>query len=1085
VMPPKAEVDNYLIKAGLQHAAFLTTTERRQWMQAHRGNDQLAVDKLSRQAAEAFSSGQQPVTEPPVFTDNLGPAGPYDAFLDEKTPAQQWSVAAMDALIADHQDDLAPFLQQAAMQAYNSDSFKDLPSYYKAPAQKSAVQAYLDDLAAKEAAEKLKPKYTLAEPGTAADQFGRQYQFTAGSPATLADRVAVADLARAWGFRTPQVSLISLEDGTDGAVAPLLKHDGTLALLPGGIASLTDRELGDVAREHVLDYALANPGSTPGSYLWVSGGIIGADKSSALSDLSWQGADPAGMNAQATQPVSLIFSAIADGSLSQDKAEAAYIAAVRAARRMAALSDSRLQSALSAAGLDKHSVSQLTDRKNALPDTIQAMWDGVFAQQGWAPPEVPAAKLSRGLRSGFSEPEFMDHVAAAKSHGVPAFFAEPGLDGGHVLVWTELDPKGQRLVRGEAAVRKHQLDKVTGWVKAHSGDSASMVPKGEVEFHDAIQNAAMFIDKHNMVMKNYDYTGPVTSAAMAAFASAKAQLTHQLADAQHALAAGPASAAYAAVAQDYGDPASVVSMAQFYLAQVETAEQAKAAGVGTPLSADQFPPWKAVEQSVLSGGVKITYKKATRQLGTSGEDVTEHTWSLGKDDGELHLAAGKSASYPGYVWQVALPTGEVIEINDAGETQTPKAHTGMIRFTSVTENGSASLENVRAFLQQAGLGMEEAAPADMENMYWRIMAWVLSDRADRKDPKHMKVWDEVAQALHGTTAWEATGPGKPVTHLGELPGQVIAKHMAPEEEAQMWRKAWAHLTSPEQVQQWVDNEGFLPHLSHFDIHAPEVPGGKPDWFRFDVTPEQVAAQQMITEALYDPSADAPLVARTGGLFSSDARLRALGTYKTGMSWGSDMSHGASGSVFTRQNMQSSHSSMSAWISPRVLARAQTYAFPSDMFGEVDNRRTSAFFDFAKASAHSGGGNEALIQDAISLLDDIEVLKAYSESQRQQIIADLKGAGITMIRGLPVEDRIVTSSGVAAAVMKAKAAMKADGWFTQPEQAYVPPPLSTEAGAQAAESGKAAAGVAAGKAVQGNKAEQAWDQAAEVPFSHAV
>ena len=254
------------------------------------------------------------------------------------------------------------------------------------------------------------------------------------------------------------------------------------------------------------------------------------------------------------------------------------------------------------------------------------------------------------------------------------------------------------------------------------------------------------------------------------------------------------------------------------------------------------------------------------------------------------------------------------------------------------------------------------------------MAWVLSDRADRKEPKHMKVWDELAQGLHGKSAWDAVGHGKEAAHLGELTAQVMSKDMAPEEEAQLWRKAWAHLTSPEQIQQWVDAEGYLPHLAHYDIHSPQTPGGKPDWYRFDVSPEQVAAQQMITEHLYDQTKDAVLVARSGGLLSSDARLRALGTHKTGMSWGDDMSHGASGMVFTRQNQQSS-SSMSVWISPRVLARAQTYAFPSDHYGEIDDRRTSAFFDFAKASAMSGGGNEALILDSLSLLDDIEVLKA--------------------------------------------------------------------------------------------------------------
>ena len=174
VMPPKAEVDNYLIKAGLQHAAFLSLAERRQWMQAHQAHDQLTVDKLSKQAAEAFSSGAEPKTEPPKWTEDLGPAKPWDAFLDEKTPAQQWPASVLDAFLAGHKDELAPFAQQVASNYGYSDSYsvddllKSPATYAGSQVQKPAVQLYLDDLAAKEAAEKLKPRYTLAEPGIAA-----------------------------------------------------------------------------------------------------------------------------------------------------------------------------------------------------------------------------------------------------------------------------------------------------------------------------------------------------------------------------------------------------------------------------------------------------------------------------------------------------------------------------------------------------------------------------------------------------------------------------------------------------------------------------------------------------------------------------------------------------------------------------------------------------------------------------------------------------------------------------------------------------------------------------------------------------
>jgi hypothetical protein len=139
-------------------------------------------------------------------------------------------------------------------------------------------------------------------------------------------------------------------------------------------------------------------------------------------------------------------------------------------------------------------------------------------------------------------------------------------------------------------------------------------------------------------------------------------------------------------------------------------------------------------------------------------------------------------------------------------------------------------------------------------------------------------------------------------------------------------------------------------------------------------------------------------------------------------------------VFLRQNQESS-SEKGAWVSPRVMARFDSYSFSSDEFGNVDKRRDLSYFNLDKAMAHTGGGNEAMISDAVSLLDDIEVLKAYSSTQRNQIIADLKAAGITEIRGLPVEERVVTAGEVSGAIQKAKAVLKAtvSGWFAHAEE----------------------------------------------------
>ena len=191
------------------------------------------MDKLSKQAAEAFSSGAEPKTEPPAWTENLGPAKPYDAFLDEKTPAQQWPASALEAFLDEHKDELGPFVQQAASSygygsGYSVDDSAEVPGDY---AGGSGPEASLSSSTwttwpPRRRRRSSSPGITLAEPGIAEDQFGRRYQWITGTPAQLASRSAVASLARAWGFRTPQVSLVSLEDGYCGSGRPAAQARG-------------------------------------------------------------------------------------------------------------------------------------------------------------------------------------------------------------------------------------------------------------------------------------------------------------------------------------------------------------------------------------------------------------------------------------------------------------------------------------------------------------------------------------------------------------------------------------------------------------------------------------------------------------------------------------------------------------------------------------------------------------------------------------------------------------------------------------------------------------------------------------------
>jgi hypothetical protein len=154
------------------------------------------------------------------------------------------------------------------------------------------------------------------------------------------------------------------------------------------------------------------------------------------------------------------------------------------------------------------------------------------------------------------------------------------------------------------------------------------------------------------------------------------------------------------------------------------------------------------------------------------------------------------------------------------------------------------------------------------------------------------------------------------------------------------------------------------------------------------------------------------VLATGMAASTETRIRQLAIWKPGNSSTEDMKSGSSSFVFSRQNM-STDSWPTVRLSPRVLTRSHNYAFDDDQYGRIVRRREYAPFDFTAMSALNGCHNELLIKNAVSLLDDIEILTFHSTSHRDAAVATLATLGITQIRGVPVHIRFIRHGDTAA------------------------------------------------------------------------
>jgi hypothetical protein len=144
-------------------------------------------------------------------------------------------------------------------------------------------------------------------------------------------------------------------------------------------------------------------------------------------------------------------------------------------------------------------------------------------------------------------------------------------------------------------------------------------------------------------------------------------------------------------------------------------------------------------------------------------------------------------------------------------------------------------------------------------------------------------------------------------------------------------------------------------------------------------------------------------------------------WKGGMSSVDDMHHGSSAFLFTRQNQEEGEHKPNVYLSPRVLTRTHNYAYPDDRYGRISERATHSCYVFDAMTNQSESCNELLIKDAVSLLDDIEILIFGNPAKRDAAEAGLAALGITAIRGVPVATRFIVRGDYPAYVAAVKAA----------------------------------------------------------------
>lgn len=1003
------ELNNYLISAKMAHPEHLSSLDRRRWVLAHVRGDKVTVDRLSLQAKKNADANIWTWTHKPQWSD-LAAQPSYAEFIEAGASADKWAIRALRTYAKAHHISLRITWTRMV-------TLVDAAVY---------AQQQIDLAAAAVLAFTLDPDQpTLSgfhRKHVLLDQHSRRWLFKPVPHDAAKFRPETEHeahvLARAWGYRAADSRLIE-HDGAYGQAQAMLPVAHNLAGYSGeDFNSLTLDQLIALAREHLLDWAIDNDDSHGENIVILDDAtLVGIDKGRAWRYFGgWDGLSATGSaNSNAPLVYTELYTAIRKHILDQDTVDTIYREVIAQARRMQYLPDIRLAEIIGRAVANRphykpstyqkpiaqaptnadELIAAATARKNQLVADMQILWQRVYDGAGWTLPELTASPLGYNaqghiLHAGLLSPELHGAVMATKSYGTACFVAGTAIEDAHILLWRERRADGHFNIRGHCKVRGETFDKMRAWCKMRAwtvGAQPKPAPapslSNEPGFYEVIIQAAKTISYHHED-KQYN------QAKLVILADIITSLQYTLNYSQEKL--------HLDADDEYGTYAATVDMASQYLAYITVIHQHKANG--TKSKDGDFPRYVFTPKTSLSlpptPELRVERRPACRAAAHMQDSV-----KLGPD-GELDLCGGQLQNYTeqqgqiGAMYLITLPNGDQIEFRGSDDTDTPYALQGQLQFTITNADAlTAGLTGIIEQLTTMGMTITDATPTDLELFYWRHLAGILDNRADSRSSQpagpYALFWQRVNNDVRDTDA-----------------------------EISMWRSAFAALASPQHIDAFLAADGHLPRFLRLDTRNPDMPCGKPYWERFDVAPIMWRTQPM--PSLRYKSGPGWVV-QAGACMSTEARIRCLGIWKCGLSSADDMYHGSSAFIFTRQNQEDGYDAPNVYFNPRVLIRTSNYAFASDTFGKQNERINRARFTFGSMTNHYDSTNELMVKDSLSLLDDIEILIFGSATKRSKAIALLAERGITEIRGVPVETRLILAGNNVAKAAAINAAKK--------------------------------------------------------------
>jgi len=722
-------------------------------------------------------------------------------------------------------------------------------------------------------------------------------------------------------------------------------------------------------------------------------------------------------------------------------------------------------------------VKAFLHRKSKLVEQIDQMWDKIFQDAGFGGlPEEPPTVFEEHI-SGWDEPGVLDKAAETKVWGAAPLHGSASIHNGHSLLWTEQNETGEELHKGQITLGDLAQNKLLAFLQ----------PKAQQVQVNSVNTQPIYLNQAQFPTTN-DWKSTITAAGknvtknsvdkeydpdiISAFNSLEQTLLADAAFWKPDLEP-EGNADYVEfpsgkrVAPEYLSQYKM--MLDHYFTQIGKVKTAISEG-GTTNKGD-FTVFQGlapkVEGRIIVSPDGITYTELAngQWLSSKGSEVSVGALPVDPNalpDGwtnnveaepqeavkevlyTVQSAAGKggtlnegglkvenskdegTSGHTGKEYRITLPSGEVIFFRNSTSTNTARSQRGTVSFRLVGPDKEASLARVQSQLELMGLDLTGADETQAELNYWRAM-WerVIFTYAESSAPATVK------SALKKLKDKKQTvkGPnGENLTDWTLIEG--IGLSMSDTEELAFYRSISEEAWGKDRVDSFIAQGKHMPKFNHMDLANPELATGKPYYERIDVDLEQVLKKGHMV-AIGNNGKDDSLLRyiTSGGMLSTEERLRILGYFKQGASSGSDQGTGGANSVFTRiahtgasvEFSGSIYGKHVAYWNPSVFTQVDTYSFSGDRFGDRTDQQSQNKYDPLKAlTSFTGSSNETMVPNAMSILDHLEIFVFDNAEKRNEAIQRMKALGFAMLRGLPIEDRFVMRVNLQAAIAKVKA-----------------------------------------------------------------